>query len=134
MKTLSRWSCKVCLPSNALRTQSIFPFRFGFQSFQVPVKLGCISFFFLKFSLLFELEFHIHVYFIQSCICFKDRGGHAGLSGLRARKLCPPTASPLFAESNLDNLPSWFNFKTYINLTYFKTSILLKLTLRQISI
>ena len=39
--------------------------------------------------------------------------GHAGLSGLRARKLCPPTASPLFAQSNLDNLPSRFNFKTY---------------------
>ena len=44
--------------------------------------------------------------FLQSIyICiFLDRDGHAGLTGLRARKLCPPTASPLFAQSNLDNL------------------------------
>ena len=66
---------------------------------------------------IFKICTFVWIWISHICIlfkkCFKDRDGHAGLSGLRARKLCPPTASPLFAQSNLDNLPSGFNFKTY---------------------
>ena len=61
------------------------------------------------------------IYYIYICI-FLDRDGHAGLTGLRARKLCPPTASPLFAQSNLDNLLFRYFKIFFINFTILYTN------------